>query len=233
MTPERLQRITATLDRRQPDLTVLTDEVYKPHNLAAIARTCDAVGIPDIHVVWPRDRYRLRTAATAGSAEWVEAHTHANIEGAIRGFQQQGYKVVAAHLTDEAVDYREYDFTQPTVLLMGTEREGVSAIAAGLCDQHLVIPMQGMVESFNVSVAAAIMLNEAQYQRQRAGFYDQRRLPDEHYQRLLFEWCQPQLTKLCKKYGVPYPALREDGEVADPQEFSRLINELSASKGKK
>lgn len=230
MTPERLQRITATLDKRQPDLTVLTDEVYKPHNLAAIARTCDAVGIPDIHVVWPRDRYRLRTAATAGSAEWVNVHTHANIEGAIQQFQQQGYKVVAAHLTDDAIDYRDYDFTQPTALLMGTEREGVSAVAAGLCDHHLVIPMHGMVESFNVSVAAAIMLNEAQYQRQRAGLYDQPRLPEAHYQRLLFEWSQPQLTKLCKKYGVPYPQLREDGEVADPQAFSRLINELSAQR---
>ena len=228
MTPERLARIQATLNKRQPDLTVLTDEVYKPHNLAAIARTCDAVGIPQLNVVWPRDHYRLRTAASAGSGQWIETQTHPDIRSGIRHFQAKGYNVVAAHLTDEAIEYHQYDFTQPTVLLMGTEREGVSDEAAELVDHHLIIPMQGMVESFNVSVAAAIILNEAQHQRQQAGMYDQRRMPDEWYQRLLFEWAHPTLTEMCKKYDLPYPTLREDGELADPQGFSVLINELSA-----
>ena len=90
MTPERYERIRQTLDQRQPDLTVITDEVYKPHNLAAIARTCDAVGIPQIHCVWPGDKYRLRTAATAGSAEWIEAKTHPSIESGIEHLQSQG-----------------------------------------------------------------------------------------------------------------------------------------------
>jgi len=81
-----------------------------------------------------------------------------------------------------------------------------------------------MVESFNVSVAAAIILTEAQHQRQRAGLYNERRLDDETYNRLMFEWCRPIETRLCKKYNLPYPALREDGELADPQAFSALIN---------
>lgn len=225
MTPERYERIRHTLDQRQPDLTVITDEVYKPHNLAAIARTCDAVGIPQIHCVWPRDKYRLRTAATAGSAEWIDVKTHTTIEEGIAHLQGQGVKVVAAHLTDKAIDYRDYDFTQPTALLMGTEREGVSDEAADMADEHLIIPMRGMVQSFNVSVAAAIILNEAHYQRQKAGMYDEPRLPQDWYDRVLFEWCQPTITKLCKEQGLNYPSLREDGELADPQAFSELYNQ--------
>lgn len=230
MTPERLLRIQTTLNQRQPDLTVLTDEVYKPHNLAAIARTCDAVGIPEVHCVWPHDHFRLKTASLAGSHDWIEVHTHPDIETAILGFQQQGYTVCAAHLTDKAMDYREYDFTQPTVLVMGTEREGISNSASELADHHLMIPMQGMVESFNVSVAAAIMLNEAQYQRTRAGLYSTRRLPDERYQRLLFEWCHPIETRLCKQYELPYPDLREDGEIANPQAFSIAVNKAASAR---
>ncbi|WP_300427683.1 tRNA (guanosine(18)-2'-O)-methyltransferase TrmH [Thalassolituus sp.] len=228
MTPERYDRIRETLDKRQPDLTVITDEVYKPHNLSAIARTCDAVGIPKIHCIWPKDKYRLRTASTAGSAEWIEVQTHSEITGGIRELQSQGMKVVAAHLTDRAIDYRSYDFTQPTALLMGTEKEGVSDEASELADEHLIIPMYGMVQSFNVSVAAAIILNEACYQREKAGMYQSARLPAEWYERLLFEWCQPQISKLCRQHNLAYPALREDGELVDPQGFSRLYNEITA-----
>ena len=137
-------------------------------------------------------------------------------------------KVVAAHLTDRAIDYRSYDFTQPTALLMGTEKEGVSDEASELADEHLIIPMYGMVQSFNVSVAAAIILNEACYQREKAGMYQSARLPAEWYERLLFEWCQPQISKLCRQHNLAYPALREDGELVDPQGFSRLYNEITA-----
>ena len=233
MTPERYERIRKTLEMRQPDLTVITDEVYKPHNLAAIARTCDAIGIPKIHCVWPRDRYRLKTAATAGSSDWIEVQTHADIETGIRELQNNGVKVVAAHLTDRAIDYRDYDFTQPTALLMGTEKEGVSDAASDMADEHLIIPMRGMVQSFNVSVAAAIILNEAHYQRQAAGMYNEQRLPDEWFDRLLFEWCQPKIALLCRENNLSYPDLREDGELADPQGFSDLYNAHRAAKKKR
>lgn len=228
MTPDRLDRVVSTLNRRQPDLTVITDEVYKSHNQAAIARTCDAFAVQDLHVVWPSrgsGDFRMSNATAAGSGSWVTVNTHDNIESAITGLQQQGFRVCAAHLTDRATDFRDYDFTQPTALLMGTEKEGVSDIAAELADEHLIIPMYGMVQSFNVSVAAAIILHEASRQREAAGMFDQRRMSDERFEQLLFEWCQPSATKLCHKYKLPYPALREDGEIADPQAFSQLINE--------
>lgn len=227
MTPERLERIITTLDRRQPDLTVITDEVYKSHNLSAIVRTCDAFAVPDVHCVWASERYRLQTGTAAGSDSWVEVNTHPTIEQGINHLKSQGMKVCAAHFSDRAIDFRDYDFTQPTALLMGAEKVGVSDMASDMADEHLIIPMLGMVQSFNVSVAAAIILSEAVRQREAAGMFENSRMDRTRYEKLLFEWARPIETRLCQKYQVPYPALREDGEIADPQAFSELINGLS------
>ncbi|MDK2776620.1 MAG: tRNA (guanosine(18)-2'-O)-methyltransferase TrmH [Pseudomonadota bacterium] len=224
MTPERLERIHRTLSLRQPDLTVITDEVQKDRNLSAIVRTCDAFAIPQAHCVWDGDTYRVARNQAAGAGSWVDVKTHDSVGGAIRELKGQGFRVCAAHFTDRAIDYRHYDFTQPTALLLGTEKEGVSDEAAALADEHLIIPMLGMTLSFNVSVACAIILSEAERQRAAAGMFDAPRLPADEYQRLLFEWCQPQVTQICHKHNLPYPPLREDGELVDPQAFSDLVN---------
>ena len=230
MTPERLERITSTLSKRQPDLTVVMDQLYKAHNLSAIARTCDAFAIQDVHYIWPESDYRLKSASAAGSDSWVTVNSHADTRSAIQHLKDRGFRVCAAHLTDSAIDYRDYDFTQPTALLMGAEWEGISEEAASLADQHLIIPMCGMVQSLNVSVAAAIILSEALRQRQRAGMLDQPRLDPERRQQLFFEWAQPTVTKLCRKYNLPYPAISDDGELLDPQAFSRQINGRSSAR---
>lgn len=154
-------------------------------------------------------------------------HTHPDIRTAITTLQQQGFRVCAAHFSDRARDYRAYDFTQPTALLLGSEKDGVSDEAAALADEHLIIPMYGMVQSFNVSVAASLLLSEAQRQREQAGLYRQRRLADDDYQRLRFEWCQPQIARLCQRLRLPYPAIGDDGELVDPQAFSERVNGLN------
>lgn len=228
MTPQRLERIEHTLSLRQPDLTVLTDEVHKDRNLSAIVRSCDAFAVPVAHCVWLGEQYRVRRNHSAGSGNWVDIHTHPDIGTAIQTLQQQGFRVCAAHFSERARDYRDYDFTQPTALLLGSEKTGVSAQAAALADEHLVIPMHGMVQSFNVSVAAALLLSEAQRQRQQAGMFNQRRIADDDYQRLKFEWCQPQVARICQRLQLPYPPLRDDGELADPQGFSALVNQRDA-----
>lgn len=230
MTPERLERIKATLAARQPDLTVLTDDVHKQHNLSAIIRTCDAFAVPRVNVVWSEQTYRTYRGRAMGSQNWVDVDMHDSIEGAISELQGKGMKVCAACFTDRAIDYRDYDFTQPTVLLMGNEKHGVSEVAADMADEHLIIPMSGMVQSFNVSVAASLLLSEAVHQRKQAGLFNtqdlpnQSRLPQEEYDRLFFEWCQPLITQICKNHKLPYPEIGEDGHLVDPQAFSELVN---------
>lgn len=223
MTPERFKKIQTVLSRRQPDLTVLTDEVHKQHNMSAIIRSCDAFGVPEVHCVWPSDEYRTFNGTAAGSGDWVKVNTHCSTESAIVNLQKQGFKVCAAHFSDKAIAFRDYDFTQPTAILMGAELEGVNQKAAQLCDEHLIIPMQGMVQSFNVSVATSLLLAEAQYQREQAGMYSTMRMKSKTYQKTCFEWAHPKLAKLCQKNNLPYPELDDNGELIDAQAFSEAL----------
>ncbi|MGK7949793.1 MAG: tRNA (guanosine(18)-2'-O)-methyltransferase TrmH [Xenococcaceae cyanobacterium] len=214
MLPRRYKKLQKVLDRRQPDLTVITEDVHKPHNLSAIMRTCDAVGVFALHAVNNYSQEMPTYSQVAqGSEKWVNLHTHPNIKTAIEQLHQEGFKIYAAHLSEEAVDYRQLDYTQPTAILLGAEKWGVSQEATTLVDGHIIIPMLGMVESLNVSVAAAVILFEAQRQRLEAGFYNRVRLDRQTYQQTIFEWGYPKIAALHRQKGEPYPVLGEDGEI--------------------
>jgi tRNA (guanosine-2'-O-)-methyltransferase len=231
MTPERLARIKQTLDTRQPDLSVLTDQVHKPRNLSAIIRSCDAFGLASMHVVWPREGFRAFRKTAGGSYNWVTTHTHPTMDEAVSELKGQGHKLYAAQLSDRAIDYREADFTVPCTVIMGNEVDGVSDSAAEQDDEHIVIPMMGMVESLNVSSACAIILSEAQRQRKQAGLYAHQRLPDDEYNRLLFCWCQPVVKRYCDDRNLPYPPIDpETGELVDGVGWMQEVRKLRANR---
>lgn len=213
MTPERFARLRATLDQRQPDLTVITDYVHKGRNLSAIVRTADAVGIGEIHCVIGDADYRSFRGTALGSQRWVDVHRYRQLQQPCQRLKAEGFQIVAAHLSPQAVNFRTIDFCKPTALLMGSEREGISEHGEQWADHHITIPMVGMAESFNVSVAAGIILNEALDQRQRAGLYDQQRLDQTSYERLFFEWAHPKIRDFCRRHQLDYPPLQEDGEI--------------------
>ena len=218
MTKERLERVSQVLMKRQPDLTVIMDGVHKPHNVAAIIRSCDAVGIMEVHLARPRDR-RLggKTgtphATSGGSQKWVKQRHYEDVVAPIRQQQGMGYQVLAANKSAIAVDYRLVDFTRPTAILMGAELFGVGQEALAMVDQEICIPMMGMVESFNVSVACAILLAEAQRQRLAAGHYDKPKLAIEQLDLMRFEWMYPKLAALYQRQGKKYPLLDADGDI--------------------
>ncbi|GGO75394.1 tRNA (guanosine(18)-2'-O)-methyltransferase [Marinobacterium nitratireducens] len=215
MTPQRKARLLATLNRRQPDLTLIAEQVHKSRNIAALVRNCDAVGIARMHIVAPKEGYRDYSGTALGSDRWVRRHVHEDVEHAVATARGQGMKVYAAHFSDRARDYREVDYRIPCALLMGAEKQGISTRAAELADEHVSIPMMGMVSSFNVSTAAGIILVEAQHQRLQAGFYDQPRLPRDEIRRTLFEWGQREVARFCRQRGLAYPPLGDDGEIID------------------
>lgn len=220
MTPERYQKLRQTLDKRQPDLTLLTEQIHKPRNIAALVRTGDAVGIHDMHMVWPFDKHRSYSGTAMGSDRWVNIIRHETMADGIAHLQGRGFKVYAAHFSDRAVDFRDVDYTRPCAILLGNEKRGVSNEAAQQVDEHITIPMLGMVESFNVSVAAAIILAEAQRQRTMAGLYDQVRLDEETYQQTFFRWAHPKVAQYCHDKNLDYPDVREeDGEIVNPSEW--------------
>ncbi len=214
MTPERFRTMKAALARRQPDLTVLADDVHKPHNIAALLRTCDAVGIFEIHAVGSHSGFKRARGISGGTAPRVGARMHGALIPAMEALKASGFQMVAAHLTGDAVDYRDVDYTRPTVLLLGSELRGVSAEAAALADHHASLPMRGLATSLNVSVAAALFLYEAARQREAAGLYATCRLSAEVFARTLFEWCHPDIAARCRVRGLPYPPLTADGDMA-------------------
>jgi tRNA (guanosine-2'-O-)-methyltransferase len=213
-TPKRFHRVREVLDRRQPDLTVLMEDVQIPRNFAALLRTCDAVGVQEAHAVWRvGGQLKISRPASGGTRKWVPVRKHRDLEGAVATLKERGFRILAAHPADRAVDYREVDYTLPTAVLLGQEETGVTSQAVELADDLVVIPMMGMGLSLNVSVAAALILFEARRQRAAAGLYDRCRLDPEVYDRLLFEWTYPVLARLCQKKKVGYPRLGPDGEI--------------------
>ncbi|GAA4359491.1 tRNA (guanosine(18)-2'-O)-methyltransferase TrmH [Kangiella marina] len=215
--PSRYDKIIQLLSNRQPDLTVFMDEVHKPHNLAAIVRTSDAVGIGHVHAVFPEGVSYSGHHTSSGSKRWVTTHKHPNLKTGIAEVKQQGMQVLAAHFSDKAVDFRSIDYTKPTCLLVGSELVGVSEEAAELADEHVIIPMVGMVQSLNVSVATALILYEAQRQRDHAGMYGELKVPQEEVDYILFNALHPTIKKYCDKHKMRYPKLDEQGDIDDPE----------------
>jgi tRNA (guanosine-2'-O-)-methyltransferase len=218
VTPARFRQLNAALDRRQPDLTVLMDDVHKPHNLSAVVRSADAVGVLEVHAVSPGGevaRYHLRAG---GSNRWVPMILHAGVDAACDTLEARDHQLVAAHFSPQARDFRQVDYTRPTALLLGSELRGVGPAAAARAHLHVSIPMHGQVASLNVSVAAAVILFEAERQRAAAGMYARPRLSGELRSRFLFEWAYPRIAGWCRAHGKPYPALDDQGDLAsDPR----------------
>ena len=213
MTPERFKIVTQKLQLRQPDLTVLLEDVSKPHNFNAILRSCDAVGIYRAHVIpGPEGLPRIKFGGM-GAEKWIYVDHHQDYSSAQQILRSQGFNIIATQLGGNAVDFRQADLTRPCAIVLGTEKTGVSNTALADADQLITIPMQGMVASLNVSVACALILFEAQRQRLQAGLYASSRLPQDAFDHSLFEWLHPTIARYCSEHDLPYPRLDEHGEV--------------------
>lgn len=214
MTPRRFARLSAILDRRQTTLTVLLDDLQKAHNVSAVMRTCDAVGVGWIHAISEDERFRAKTTSAAGSEHYVETLLHRDAAAAVSALKSRGFTLYAAHLDSHAVDFRSVDFTRPSCVVLGQEGPGVSPELLERVDGTIAIPMAGAVASLNVSVAAAVILYEAQRQRDEVGLYDRPQVDEATRQRRLFEWGYRHIARWCRQRGYDYPRIGENGEIA-------------------
>jgi tRNA (guanosine-2'-O-)-methyltransferase len=189
------------------------DQVHKPHNFSAILRSCDAVGVLEAHVIATGGSVAVHHATSAGTKKWVSVRGHLRVEDAAAELRQRGFRLVAAHPSSMSLDYRAIDYTLPTALVLGSELDGLSQETLALADVHVRVPMVGLVQSLNVSVASALLLFEAYRQRAAAGMYERSRLGPEELARRLFEWAHPTLARQRRSAGRAYPALGPDGEV--------------------
>jgi tRNA (guanosine-2'-O-)-methyltransferase len=190
-TNRRQQRIRQVLERRQPDFTVVLENVHDPHNVSAVLRSCDAVGILAVHTIYsveaPPERVYART--TSGSAaKWIDIHQHDSVESCFTELRTQGFTILATALTGNSVYLTDVDLTQPVALVFGNEMRGVTAETVDAADGSIKIPMQGMIESLNISVACAVCLFEAMRQRKLVGAYDTPKLSVEQLDALAKRW---------------------------------------------
>jgi len=212
--PRRFERIKSVLDCRMKNLTVLVEDVNKPHNLSAILRTCDAAGVFEANFISQTNAVKTFNSTAQGSQKWVKLNNHENAITAISDLKNKGFKLYGTTLNSESVDYRNFDYCQNTCFVLGAEKWGLSNELISMVDQSIFIPMRGMVQSLNVSVAASILLFEAIRQRKDKGILPTsgEGLNIDEYHKTLFEWSYPELALIYKKSAKEYPKLNDQGE---------------------
>jgi tRNA (guanosine-2'-O-)-methyltransferase len=188
-TSRRIEKVKRLLSLRQPDLRVVLEGVTIAHNASAVMRTCDAVGVLYVDIISPSpESLTINRAISTRAEKWVETRVHETVGDCLLPLKKNGFKVAVTHLGKDALPYTELDYTQPLALVFGNESEGVSPDGLALADYKIKIPMLGMVQSLNLSVAVGIILYEALKQRWTKGFFKQTRLSNEELETYLRKW---------------------------------------------
>ena len=190
MTPERRDKLLSVLEKRQNNLTVVLENVFDPHNEAAVMRTCDAVGIQDVYVINNRIPPLKKWGFKSGSSakKWLSIHQFTTAEECFKELRTKYNKIFTTHLASDSVNVYDLDFRESIALVFGNERFGVSEEARNLADGNFVIPQCGIIRSLNISVACAVTIYEAYRQKVQAGHYSPPSLPAEKRAELFHEW---------------------------------------------
>ncbi len=192
MTPERRERLRSVAYRRQFDLTVILENVNDPHNIAAVLRSCDSVGLREIFVLYnnPRlkiDRLEMGKRSSAGARRWVDIRFYTDTRACMVEVKSKYDKIYSTHLDSTAASVYDLDLTQRVALLFGNEQVGITSEAQSYADGNFLVPQMGMVQSLNISVACAVTLYEAYRQRHRKGFYGAHNRATPEEKEALFE----------------------------------------------
>ena len=213
--PRRFERIKNVLNCRMKNLTVLVEAVNKPHNLSAILRTCDAAGVFEANFISEKDKVKTFNSTAQGSQKWVKLNNHETTISAVSELKKKGFKLYGTTLNERSTDYRNFNYSENTCFVLGAEKWGLSDQLISKVDESIFIPMLGMVQSLNVSVAASILLFEAIRQRESKSLLpvNGEGLSAEEYEKTLFEWSYPELASIYRKSGNKYPKINQYGEI--------------------
>ena len=190
MTPERREKIQTVLSKRQNDITIVLENVFDPHNISAVMRTCDAVGVQELYVLntkIPRHK-KWGAKSSSSAAKWLTVYQFENAEECFSELKKKYSKILTTHLSSDAVNLYQIDLTQPVALVFGNEHSGVSEEIRKFADGNFIIPQWGIIRSLNISVACAVTLYEAYRQKALAGHYDKAKLNGEVLKDLMDKW---------------------------------------------
>lgn len=190
MSSERSEKLNKVLDRRQPDICVVLENVFDPHNISAVMRSCDAVGIQEIFVLNTKiPRHKKWGAKSSSSAfKWLTVHQYDQLDTCISAVREKYKKIFTTHLSSDAVSLYELDFTQSVALVFGNEHSGCSDEIIAKADGNFIIPQVGIIRSLNISVACAVTIYEAFRQKQNAGHYSEPRISGNQRLGLIKDW---------------------------------------------
>ena len=157
---ERLQRFDEVITHRINHMHIVLEDIYQSHNASAVLRSVDCFGIQNVHFIENRNHYKVSDDVALGASQWLNIHRHVNTKKTLQKFKEEGYRIVATtpHKDDKTI--YDFDVTQKFMLIFGTEKEGISNDVFELADEFVKIPMYGFTESFNISVCAAMCMNE-------------------------------------------------------------------------
>ena len=190
MTPERREKLQSVLSKRQDDITIVLENVFDPHNISAVMRTCDAVGVQELYVLntkIPRHK-KWGAKSSSSAAKWLTVYQFENAEECFSELKKKYSKILTTHLSSDAVNLYQIDLTQPVALVFGNEHSGVSGEIRNLADGNFIIPQAGIIRSLNISVACAVTLYEAYRQKALAGHYNKTKLNGEVLKDLMDKW---------------------------------------------
>ncbi|MCX6300085.1 MAG: RNA methyltransferase [Bacteroidetes bacterium] len=194
MTPERQLKFNAVLENRQANLAVVMENVHDLHNISAVMRTCDAVGIQDIYIINTiiAKHPRFGPKSSSSAEKWLTVHQFDSVSDCVKVLRERYQKIYTTHLSADAVDLYDIDFaTSSVALVFGNEHDGVSEEIRNLADGNFIIPQVGMIQSLNISVACAISIYEAFRQKRLSGHYLKASLSTERMEQLTNTWTEP------------------------------------------
>ena len=208
MLEARQDRIRNLIQKRQAHFTVILENVRDPHNIGAVMRTCDAVGIREIFLIYPeeegREQFALGKRASSGARKWVDVYEFNDLQTGFEFVKNKGYdQIWATKIVQDSKDLYEVDFTQRIALLFGNEHFGVSDEAAAYANGNFIIPQAGMVQSLNISVACAVTLYEGFRQRYLKGFYTSNpTIPTEEQNAMFDQYAERERLRIKGKHSI-------------------------------
>ena len=190
MTPQRREKLLSVLNKRQDDITIVLENVFDPHNISAVMRTCDAVGVQEVYVLNTNIPLHKKWGARSSSsaAKWLTIYQFDNAEECFSSLRKKYSCILTTHLSNDALSLHSIDFTKSRALVFGNEHEGVSSEIRKMADGDFLIPQTGIIQSLNISVACAVTLYEAFRQKNLAGHYNRKKLDDVMFKELLDQW---------------------------------------------
>lgn len=189
-TQERTAKIRRVLEKRQLDLTVVLENVHDPHNVSAVLRSCDSVGIYEVFLIYHSGQKfpDLSKRSSASAVKWVKLNFFDSVAECFSLLHNRGFKIYTTALTSDSISLYSIDFCQKVALVFGNEHTGVSEEAVTFADCNYRIPQVGMVESLNISVACAVSLYEAFRQRSEHGYYNRPQIVGDMFEDLFQKW---------------------------------------------